>query len=189
MKKYLLMAAMMVATLTTSAQNDDLKNEIGVYYGFGSASNIVGIVGHGIFGSGQKGGFVGPIGLEYFHHLSPVVALGAQVSYATCSYENTWGGPNDRMSFFTAMPSIKFNWHRRAHFGMYSGLSAGVLIMSESVEAANKAHYDEDASSSASFMFNVTALGTEFGGEAFRGFAELGFGEKGVLCVGLRYKF
>ena len=39
------------------------------------------------------------------------------------------------------------------------------------------------------FMFQATALGAEFGGEAFRGFVEAGLGEKGVLCAGLRYKF
>ena len=189
MKKYLLMAAMMVASFSANAQNDDLKNEIGVYYGFGSASSISGIIGHGIFGSGQKGAFVGPIGLEYFHHISPGVALGAQASYATCSYENTWGGPDDRMNFITVMPSVKFNWHRRDHFGMYSGLSAGISIISERVQSSNESHYSDKPGTSATFMFNVTALGTEFGGEAFRGFAELGFGEKGILCLGLRYKF
>ena len=39
------------------------------------------------------------------------------------------------------------------------------------------------------FMFQATALGAEFGGEQFRGFVELGVGEKGLLCAGLRYKF
>ena len=32
------------------------------------------------------------------------------------------------------------------------------------------------------------SLGVEFG-SAFRGFCELGFGEKGILCAGVRYKF
>ena len=37
-------------------------------------------------------------------------------------------------------------------------------------------------------MYHLSALGVEFGSN-IRGFAELGFGEKGVLCAGLRYKF
>ena len=40
MKKLMMIAALMVAALTASAQNDDLKNEFGVYYGFGAASDI-----------------------------------------------------------------------------------------------------------------------------------------------------
>ena len=39
-----MIAAMMVAALTASAQDDNLKNEIGIYYGFGSASDIVSTV-------------------------------------------------------------------------------------------------------------------------------------------------
>ena len=46
MKKIFAIAALLVATLTASAQNDDLKNEVGLYYGFGSATNIVS--GHGV---------------------------------------------------------------------------------------------------------------------------------------------
>ena len=46
MKKLMMIAAMMVAALTASAQNDDLKNEFGVYYGFGAASDIFSSFGH-----------------------------------------------------------------------------------------------------------------------------------------------
>jgi hypothetical protein len=38
-------------------------------------------------------------------------------------------------------------------------------------------------------MFQGTGIGLEAGSEAIRAFAELGFGEKGTLCAGLRYKF
>ncbi len=38
------------------------------------------------------------------------------------------------------------------------------------------------------FMAHVSALGMEFGGP-FRGFVELGFGERGMLTAGVRYKF
>jgi hypothetical protein len=38
-------------------------------------------------------------------------------------------------------------------------------------------------------MAQGTPLGMEFGSETFRGFTELGIGEKGFLTVGLRYKW
>ena len=37
-------------------------------------------------------------------------------------------------------------------------------------------------------MGHVSALGAEFGSQ-FRGFVELGFGERGVVTAGVRYKF
>ena len=97
MKKMMMIAVMLVASLGVSAQNDELKNEIGVYYGFGAASDIVSTIA-------------------------------------------------------TAMTS-------------YSSSDSKV-----------------------DFMGHLTALGAEFGGQ-LRGFAELGFGERGVFTLGLRYKF
>jgi hypothetical protein len=38
-------------------------------------------------------------------------------------------------------------------------------------------------------MGQLTALGAEFGGQQLRGFTELGFGERGILTIGARYKF
>lgn len=38
------------------------------------------------------------------------------------------------------------------------------------------------------FMFQLSVLGAEFGGK-FRGFAELGVGDQGILQAGIRYKF
>ena len=77
MKKIFAIAALLVATLTASAQNDDLKNEVGLYYGFGSATNIVSALGTAFnFDSKDQKGFWGPVGVDYFYHTSPVVAVG-----------------------------------------------------------------------------------------------------------------
>ena len=98
-----MIAVLMVASVSAYAQNDDLKNEIGVFYGFESASSYSSIISGAFvsaFSSSSRGGKWGPIG-----------------------------------------------------------------------------------------MFQGTGIGIEAGGEAIRAFAELGFGEKGTLCAGLRYKF
>ena len=73
---------------------------------------------------------------------------------------------------------------------MYSALSAGLMFISVSCNDNAKA-VDTNAKDETltSFIFQATALGLEFGGEQFRGFAEAGLGEKGLLCAGLRYKF
>ena len=113
-----MIAVMLVASLGVSAQNDELKNEIGVYYGFGAASDIVSTIATAMtsYSNSDQNGFWGPIGIEYYYHVTP------------------------------------------------------------------------GSDSKVDFMGHLTALGAEFGGQ-LRGFAELGFGERGVFTLGLRYKF
>jgi len=188
MKKTILMvvAAMMV-TLNVNAQNEEPKNEIGVYYGFASASTYVSLLA-GSFSAassiGGQGGFWGPIGIEYYHHISPVVSVGAVASIAGCK----WGDTDYfKSQYITVMPSVKFNWLRKEIWGLYSGVSAGIMFVNDKVSPDYKEGKVKGGNAS-SFMFQATALGAEVGGKV-RGFLELGFGEKGFLCAGVRYKF
>ena len=177
-KKILAIFALLVATLTASAQTEELKNEIGVYYGFGSATNIVSAIGTAFnFDNEDKKGFWGPIGVEYFYHASPVVAVGGMVSLAGCTYSSN---SNYKSTYITLMPAVKFHWLHKEHFGMYSMLAAGATF--------HHAKAGSESKNQVVFMGHVTALGVEFGGP-FRGFVEAGFGERGMLTAGVRYKF
>ena len=191
MKKILAMVAVALMT-AVSVQAQENKHEIGVFYGTGSASDMFSFYTN-VFSAaaGSQGSFWGPIGVEYYYNLSPVVGLGAVASIAGCKAEDSKTGKEDLTEkFITVMPSVKFNWLRKDHFGMYSAISAGMIFCSISCNDNAKAN-DSNAKNEtvASFMFQVTALGAEFGGEQFRGFVEAGVGEKGLLCAGLRYKF
>lgn len=191
MKKILVMLVVALMTTMNVIAQDDTQHEIGVYYGFASASDVLSIITSSISAAaGDQSSFFGPIGVEYYYHVSPVVAVGGLASYATCKAEDKKTKKDDLTeSFITIMPSVKFNWLRSNGFGMYSSLSAGLMFLSVSFDDSVKAA-DPDAKeeTKAKFMFHATALGVEFGGN-LRGFAELGFGEKGLLCAGLRYKF
>jgi hypothetical protein len=68
---------------------------------------------------------------------------------------------------------------------MYSSLSAGVMLMSHNIDDK----YIKDNDQRVWFMAQGTPLGMEFGSETFRGFTEVGLGEKGIITVGLRYKW
>ena len=181
-----------VALLSMVVQAQDFKHEVGVFYGFGSASNVFSFITSSISAAaGDQSSFWGPIGVEYYYNISPVVGLGAVAAYASCKAEDEKTRKNDLTeSFITVMPSVKFNWLRTKNFGMYSALSAGVMFVSikcnDNAKASDPKAKDETLTS---FMFQATALGAEFGGEQFRGFVEAGLGEKGLLCAGLRYKF
>ena len=191
MKK--IFVTMCVALLSMGAHaQDELKNEVGVFYGIESASNLFSSITSSISAAaGDQSSFWGPIGVEYYYHVSPVVGLGAVAAYAGCKAEDEKTRKDDLTeTFITVMPSVKLNWLRKKNFGMYSALSAGVMFCSISCNDNAKTN-DPNAEDEtfSSFMFQATALGTEFGGEKFRAFVEAGVGEKGVLCAGLRYKF
>lgn len=192
MKKFLMMVSVAMMTVVNVNAQDGLKHEVGVFYGVGSASNVLSVITSSISAAaGNQSSFWGPIGVEYYYHVSPVVGLGAVAAYAGCKAEDEKTHKDDLSeTFITIMPSVKFNWLSKKHFGMYSGLSAGIMFISVSPNDNAKAN-DSNAKDETlvSFMFQATALGAEFGGEQFRGFVEAGFGEKGVLCAGLRYKF
>lgn len=192
MKKFILLVAVaMMAVVSVNAQ-DEQKSEIGVFYGCGSASNVFSAVS-GAFAAaaGDQSSWFGPVGVEYYYHVSPVVGIGAVAAYASCKAEDEKTKKDDLSErFITIMPSVKFNWLRKKYFGLYSGISAGVMILSVSANDNAKASDPEAKDETlASFMFQATALGAEFGSETIRGFVEAGVGEKGVLCAGLRYKF
>ena len=182
-----------VALMTAlSAQAQDCKNEIGVFYGFDSASNIFSLVSSAISAAaGDQSSFWGPVGVECYYHVSPVVGVGAVAAYAGCKAEDEKTHKDDLTeTFITVMPSVKFNWLRKKNFGMYSALSAGAMFVSVKCnDNAKKADQNAKDETVSVFMFQATAIGAEFGGQQFRGFVEAGIGEKGLLCAGLRYKF
>jgi len=186
MKKFMLIAAMMVAAMSVNAQ-DEYKNEIGVSYGVGSVSNYASILFEAFtFSASDQGGFWGPIALEYYHHVSPVISVGAIGSVAGCTWSKSDDSvfKNAKTTYISVMPSVKFSWLRKAHFGMYSKLAAGAIFINSSADKNGS----KESDSAVRFMGQVSALGMEFGSQ-LRGFVELGFGEQGILLAGLRCKF
>ena len=86
------------------------------------------------------------------------------------------------------IPTVKFDWLRKKHFGLYSKAGFGMSIMYESQKGENGSDTDY-TDTSVIPNFEATLIGAEVGSETWRGFAEYGVGEQGMLCAGLRYKF
>ena len=188
------MAALAVsALLCVPAQaQEETRHEVGISYGgvpnsilfdaFGSA--ISSLLGEKY----ERDRYVGPIGVEYFYHTSPLIGIGAVATYVN----NKENGIRDNQviskinnSYYTLMPAVKFNWLRRDKWGMYSKLAIGATYRDYS-----KTHEPEKTTDNeVLFNFHVSALGVEAGGQHVRGFAELGIGEQGVILGGVRFKF
>ena len=201
MKKYLVMVvAAMMATMNVKAQNEDLKHEIGVSYGVG-ISTIADGIGNAI-GSGLWDGLtgyewtndtrVGTVAVEYFHHMkNPRLAVGGVVTYAQFGEDvmkkDTKQITGERTRhYFSVMPSVKYYWVNKNHFGLYSKAAAGVMMLVDkrNDKEINKNETDNDIF----FMGQVSPVGVEFGSKV-RGFVEAGFGEQGIVLAGVKYKF
>ena len=199
MKKFILMvAAAMMTAMSVNAQNEELKNEISLSYGFGSISQFGSGLGEslGLVISGTEyddGAIVGPISVEYYRHLNnPRLAIGALVSYSkwdsdVLKNDNTHEKMGERKrNYFSVMPAIKWYWINKNSFGLYSKAAVGVgFLKTSDKDFKNNTTKDDNGTY---FMFQASFIGVEFGGK-LRGFAEAGFGEQGFIQAGLRYKF
>ena len=198
MKRILVMVAVaLMATMSVNAQNEELRHEVSVAYGGPSLSQFGSGLGEGLglaFTNSEydDGNIFGPISAEYFYHPNnPRLAVGGIITYSKWdsdvlrrSNHNDKLGERNR-NYLSVMPGIKWYWVNKNSFGFYSKAAAGpmfVFCKSEDYES-NKSLTQNGTY----FLFQCSPIGIEFGGK-FRGFAEIGLGEQGVLLGGLRYK-
>ena len=141
--------------------------------------------------------YVGPIGVEYFYHTSPLVGVGAVGVFAT-NNEDGYHKNSDLLdshrvkSYFTFMPAVKFNWLRKNNWGMYSKLALGGTYTRFTEQNYDDNGHKEGAkeiTNDCIFNFQASLIGVEAGNDQVRGFAELGVGEQGLALAGIRFKF
>ncbi len=199
--KFLLAALAISSAMCFSAQAQDemeTRHEVAVSYGTVPNSIWIDILTDVIkaeFGESMDSyKNVGPVALEYYYHTSPLIGVGA-VAIFTSNNQN--GFINDVKSshtfrsYFSFMPSVKFNWLRKKNWGMYSKIAAGVTYAHFKQDDYNNgiATGEKTTVNDLLFNFHASLLGVEAGGQHVRGFAELGVGEQGVALAGIRYKF
>lgn len=201
MKKIMMMSAVaMMTAMSVQAQEgyDDTKHEIGISYGGMSNSTWMSIgdaLGTYLISVGtvryEDGKFVGPIGLEYFYHVSPVVGLGAVGVYAQETKDMFIGNESygdAKNTYISVMPAAKFNWLRKKYFGLYSKAAVGVIFATKK-ENYTKGNSENISKTNVDFNWQASILGIEAGSPNVRGFVELGVGEQGIGVAGLRCKF
>ena len=211
------------ASLSAQAQDNEYyntKDEVAISIGGGTTtqifsvfSELFSVIGEALVTGIMTGGnYVGttsydneknipPISVEYFHHISPVVSIGAigafngSFSDMYCNWQRSDGSAPVKQKvgksskyFITVLPAAKFDWLRRKNIGLYSKLAAGVTIMHESQQDDAEGGLDYN-DTDVMFNFQLSLIGFEAGSENWRGFAELGFGEQGIALIGVKYKF
>jgi len=199
-KCLLAIAAIAFLFMPVQAQDEmETRHEIGITYG--AVPNSVwldiytDLIGT-IFGETYDNNrYYGPIGLEYYYHTNPLIGVGAVAVFTTNNenaFENNIKTSHHTKTYFTFMPSVKFNWLRKKHWGMYSKLAAGATYTHfnfEDCDENGKKTGEKTTATDLMFNFQASLIGVEAGNQHVRGFAEFGVGEQGIALVGLRYKF
>jgi hypothetical protein len=177
----------------------ETRHEIAVSYGAVPNSiwiDVLSDVVPAVFGQKYDNNkYVGPIGLEYYYHTSPLLGVGAVAVFTTNNEDvfvkETLDSYRSR-SYFTFMPSVKFNWLRKHNWGMYSKVAVGATFARFADQDYNengKKVGEKDVTNDVLFNFQASLIGVEVGNDHVRGFAELGVGEQGIALAGVRFKF
>ena len=191
MKKVI--AAVLLAALLSgplSAQNR--RNELGLAYSQFTVPQAV-YVFAGVLGiafslgnfSLENMALPGALSLEYTHYINDTFGFGGSVTGDFMTADKYSGKDENRqysgkfnMAYCSVMPHAKAYWFNNPHFGMYSKLAAGV-----------GGTIQNDGDPSVTFAFQLSPVSMDFGGDAFRGYLELGFGMQGIVTLGIKKIF
>ena len=193
-------ALLIISNFVCLAQTDKSRHEISVSYGYVTipqAVDLIGTVGGEVLGGLLVGiadvfapgvqeypkiidnGGTGGISLQYLYSLNRTIKLGG-----TVCYESTWGEWSNGSDYIVHYPAImatsKFIWFNHEHFGMYSKLSLGMMLI---LDGKNE---DKPIPMLAA---QASSVCMEFGGKALRGFLETGWGNQGLFNFGVKYSF
>lgn len=198
--RYLIAALAVSAILCIPAQaQEETRHEIGISYGVVPNSvwiDVLTDVVPAIFGEKYENGcYVGPIGVEYYYHTSPLIGVGAIAVFATNNddgFRKEVLTSHRNKSYMTLMPSVKFDWLRKTNWGMYSKVAVGATLSrfsNQDYDTNGKLIGEKKVTNDVLFNFQASLIGVEAGNRNVRGFAELGVGEQGIALAGVRFKF
>ena len=186
--------------LPVQAHNDmETRHEVAVSYGTIPNSIWIDVytdIIPAMFGETHKTkNRIGPIGLEYYYHTSSLIGVGAVAVFNTNKMDTFYKEVQSSLitrSYFSFLPSVKFNWLRRNNWGLYSKVAAGVTYANfkdEDYDDNGKKNGESASARDLLFNYQASLIGVEAGSQHLRGFAEFGIGEQGIALAGLRFKF
>ena len=202
MNRIISMAIALIMAINMNAQEgyEDTKHEVSITFGIEPTSQRIDNFKNlgGAIGYTDNDKYMEPISAEYFYHINKWLGIGSIFVYGKHKQElydissSKHISYDDRVAkrsynYYTLLPTVKFNFVRKKNFGLYSKAGLGVTYRTESMD------YDDGSEdySEKALLFNwqLSLIGVEAGSPYMRAFAELGFGEQGIVCAGLRYKF
>ena len=193
-------ALLIISCFVCLARTDESRHEIYVSYGYltlPQAVDLIGAVWGEVLGGLYVGiadamtpgsaeypkridnGGTGGFSLQYLYSLNRTIKLGG-----TVCYESTWGEWSNGGGYIVHYPAIlatsKFMWFNHEHFGMYSKLSLGLMLLLDGKNGDKPIPM---------FAGQASAVCMEFGGKTLRGFLETGLGNQGLFNFGMKFSF
>lgn len=191
-----MIAAMMFCNAMNVQAQEEAQNEVSVSYGGAGASTIgdgFGKIGTAFITLGsvstKNEKEFGPLAVEYFHKVAPKLSVGVIGTWVRVTGDEYFGSEKHgdyTKNIYSILPAVKYQWLKKKNFGMYSKVGLGITFCNskETVQSDNRS----ESSNETKFGFQVSAVGIEVG-SSICGFAEVGYGEQGMLLAGLRVKF
>lgn len=188
--KRIIAAILLTLFLTGSLSARDRKNEWGLAYSqftIPQAAYVLGGVFAAAFSLGnfsvENMALPGALSLEYTRYVNDTFGFGGSVTGDFMTADKYTGKDDNRhydgkftFAFVSVMPHAKAYWFNNPHFGMYSKLGAGCAILLDDTPGVT-------------FAAQLSPVCMDFGGDACRGYLELGAGMQGIVTLGIKKIF
>lgn len=187
MKKILLIGAFLLICSNSYSQ----KNQISAGYGIASSNQILdvfeNIFSNVLFPSGNlsETSSMGEFRLAYAYTPKERWRFGTALSYSQTDFDVSNNGVKigeQVNSYFTIAGETSYSFLKKEKLNLYSLLGAGATIATAKQTTTNATADSQDTF----FNFQVTPFGISYG-KQWGGFAEVGFGYRGVLSFGAFY--
>ncbi|GAA0550176.1 outer membrane beta-barrel protein [Chitinophaga japonensis] len=190
---FLLSALCLLAGNSLFAQ--DRRHEISLGYGLGTTSDFLDAFSD-VLATAVSGGeisqdnenYSGAVHLSYKYLVMGRLGVGGTLVYEHANADAWQDGVHTgriKRDYYTIAAEVDYRYVRRPFFTLYSGLGLGYTSHNEKYQPGGGA---ESSESTGHFNFQVTGIGARFGARV-GGFAEAGFGYKGLFCVGAYARF
>jgi len=200
MRKQLILAVMVLFGYSVNfvqAQTTKRANEVKIGMGFLTDDDLANLAGSGFvyFFSGGTITYTEPTSFvagsfSYKREVARNLMLGTVFSYQAANggveRGNTRIGESRKRRYTVAIES-DYRYISKNIFKMYSGIGIGYTFGKQDV-TFNDTGIDNRSEDFSLFAFQITGIGVRVG-KAFSGFAELGYGYRGMLSLGVSYQF
>jgi hypothetical protein len=194
--------AMILVTPAVSQETRTFKNDFKFSYGNATALEVVMPLFLILLESGDisinkdsikefSSSFYGCINLTYERRLKKWVTLGISGSFNPyhghiLMYNNNRNDIN--VYLISLMPQVNFFYHSTELVSVYSGLAIGGTLAIEEDRNYRGGNENNLYDTNFGFAYQLNAFGIRIGKEV-AGYAEFGFGYKGIINLGLSCKF
>ncbi|KAA1244994.1 hypothetical protein [Aquimarina sp. RZ0] len=201
MKKYTIITSLLILFVCSMncmwAQTAKGTNELKIGYGIATTNDIINITSEAVIYTLTLGNSTfleknsyGAVFISYKRAIANNLLLGVAFTYQNSDGDVITGRSkigDFEEEYYTIALESDYHYISKDIFKMYSGLGIGYTIRNEDFRATD-ANFSNESMNSNHFNFQITGIGVRVG-KALSGYAEAGFGYRGVLNLGVSYQF